>query len=436
MDGSEDPALGFIGLGRLGVPIASLLLEAGHELVCCSRGRSAELVAQGARIAGDGTPREVAEEADVLFTCLPGGEVAEVHEGPSGILAADGRLPVVVELSVAAIPVKLRLREELVRRGGDLLDCPVSGTPAMAASRDAVMYASGTREAFDPLSDLLRSLMPKLAYVGDVGHGMRMKYVANLLALVHVAAASEAMALADSFGLDPDIVIGLISKSPAATSGQFEIRAPMIAAGEFSGHLVDIRDAREVLGQVTAAARDAGTSAPLASTAKRLYDEMGDRGEDDSDPGKLAVFLRQHEIMAPDAAPVQADGDHARLHDQIAERVGRTHDTRLYIGLSRVNVGAAPPAPQVVLEHLDWAQRLEGEGVLFAAGPFVDDAGAILGDGMYVVHADDRAQAAELLATDPFERSGFRRCTVHGWTLHQGTLDVSVTRSDRTSSLG
>ncbi len=63
-------AVGFIGVGRLGFPLAARLVESGAEVVCCARGRSGELVVKGASIAGDGSPRAVAQAAGIVFTCL------------------------------------------------------------------------------------------------------------------------------------------------------------------------------------------------------------------------------------------------------------------------------------------------------------------------------------------------------------------------------
>lgn len=420
----QNPVVGFVGLGRLGLPVAELLLEAGHPLVCCRRGRSQDLVAKGATIPGDGSTRAVAEAADVLFSCLPGDVVEWVLGGEDGVLASGGPLPIVVELSTAPIPVKEALRAQLVERGGDLLDCPMSGTPAMAAARIAVVYASGDRTAYDSVAALLRVISPGVEYVGDLGTGTRMKYVANLLVLAHVAATAEAMAFATALGLDLDSVVKLISRSPAAASGQFNVRGPMIAAGEFDGKLVEIRDVRENLEQVTAAAREVAVNVPLTSTAKVLFDELGDRGEDGSDPGKLALFLDQLPTVSAAAESEATSGP--------AEP--KPHE-RLYVGLSRVNAESWPPPPDVIQEHLRWVEGLERDGSLFLSGPFVDDAGVIAGDGLFVVRAASVGAAAELVAADPFSARGFRTVDVHGWELHQGALSISLNLSDGSHSL-
>jgi 3-hydroxyisobutyrate dehydrogenase-like beta-hydroxyacid dehydrogenase len=293
MSTDGDP-IGFIGIGRLGLPFALNLAAAGYRVLGCSRGRSDELTAGGGAIAGDGTPRAVAEEAGIVITCLPDDEaLQEVIDGEHGLLAAPGTAPTVIELSTVSIPLMERLREELSARGGELLDCPVSGTPQMAQEKKAVIFASGDREAYDRVSEIIKAIAPANVFVGGLGSGTNFKYVANLLAFVHVTAAAEAMAFAAAAGLDQKLVAAVISQSPGATSGQFNIRAPLIAENKFESALVTVDQMREVCEQICAHAEKVGASTPLVSVVRDLYDEFAALGEGQSDPGKLALYLQQ-----------------------------------------------------------------------------------------------------------------------------------------------
>jgi 3-hydroxyisobutyrate dehydrogenase-like beta-hydroxyacid dehydrogenase len=283
--------VGFIGLGRLGLPFALNLLGAGHDVAGCRRGRSDELVAGGGRVAGDGSARAVAEEAGVVFTCVP--DNAALEEVVEGLLTAPGEAPTVIELSTVSIPLMERLREQLVARGGELLDCPVSGTPQMAQDKKAVIFASGDRGAYERVSELIKAIAPANVFVGDLGAGTNFKYVANLLAFVHVTAAAEAMAFAAAAGLDQKLVATVISQSPGATSGQFNIRAPLIADRNFDSKLVTVDQMREVCDQICARADEVGASTPLVSVVRDLYEEFAAQGEGNSDPGKLAVYLQE-----------------------------------------------------------------------------------------------------------------------------------------------
>jgi L-threonate 2-dehydrogenase len=287
--------IGFIGLGRLGLPFASNLAAAGSDVVGPKRGRSDEFVAAGGRIAGDGSARAVAEEADdVVFTCVQDeASLTAVIEGEDGILAAAGDAPTVIDMSTVSIPAMERFHEQLSARGGALLDCPVSGTPDMAAAKKAVVFMSGDKASCDVVDEIIASIAPAHVYVGDLGAGTNFKYVANLLAFVNVTAAIEAMAFASAAGLDLGLVAKVISQSPGATSGQFNIRAPMIAEGKFDSRLVTVDQTREVAQQIVAHAEEIGASTPLIKVVHDLFEEFGNSGESDSDPAKLFLYLQE-----------------------------------------------------------------------------------------------------------------------------------------------
>jgi 3-hydroxyisobutyrate dehydrogenase-like beta-hydroxyacid dehydrogenase len=293
----EKVTIGFVGLGRLGLPIALNLVAGGYDVAGCERGRSAELIAAGGRVAGDGSSRAVAEVADVVLTCLP--DDAALELAIESFLTAERPAPTVIDLSTVSIDLVSALHDRLVAAGGQLLDCPVSGTPAMAAEKQAVIFASGDRDAYDRVSEIIQTIAPKNIFVGALGAGTSFKHVANLLAFVHVTAAAEAMAFAATAGLDLGLVAEVISQSPGATSGQFNIRAPMMAAGNFDGKLVTVDQTREVVSQIAARADEIGAYTPLLTVVRELLDDFSAGGDGGSEPGKLMLYLK-------DQAPANA----------------------------------------------------------------------------------------------------------------------------------
>jgi 3-hydroxyisobutyrate dehydrogenase len=289
---ADKQTIGFIGLGRLGLPFASNLVTEGYSVVGPKRGRSDEFVAAGGQVAGDGSARAVAEAADgVVFTCVQ--DEPAITDVIEDILTADCDMPVIVEMSTVSIPAMERFHEQLAARGGALLDCPVSGTPDMAAARKAVVFMSGEEAACDRVEPIIAAIAPAHVYVGPIGAGTNFKYVANLLAFINVTAAIEAMSFAAAAGLDLGLVAKVISQSPGATSGQFNIRAPMIAEGKFDSSLVTVDQMREVCEQIVAHAQEIGASTPLISVVHDLYEEFGNQGESDSDPAKLFLYLQE-----------------------------------------------------------------------------------------------------------------------------------------------
>jgi 3-hydroxyisobutyrate dehydrogenase-like beta-hydroxyacid dehydrogenase len=290
----EKQTIGLIGVGKIGLPFGASLVDAGYEVVCTKRGRSDELVAKGGAIAGDGSPRAVAEAADIVLTCLPvGNAFEEVVSGDDGLLTAEGTAPIVIEASTVSIPIMEQARDKLAAAGGDLLDCPVSGTPPMAAEKKAVVFASGDKGTYDQVADVITAFAPVNVYVGELGAGTNFKYVANLLAFVHVTAAAEAMAFASAAGLDLKQVAAVISQSPGATSGQFNIRAPLMAEGKFDDPMVTVDVMRHVCDQIVQHADEVGASTPLLAVVRDTYEEFAAEGEGASDPGKLSVYLQE-----------------------------------------------------------------------------------------------------------------------------------------------
>jgi catechol 2,3-dioxygenase len=116
----------------------------------------------------------------------------------------------------------------------------------------------------------------------------------------------------------------------------------------------------------------------------------------------------------------------AEIRKQVFARVGQMINKRLYVGLSKVNMTSPPPPIEVIGEHLKYALELEASGVLFAAGPFVDDDNNMVGDGLFILRAGSKAEAEAILAKDPIHLGKYRRCTVYGWNLHEGKLNVSI----------
>ena len=283
--------VGFIGVGRLGLPLAEGLLENGFAVVSTKRGRSDELVALGGIIAADGHPRDVAEVADVIVTCLPSTSAfQDVLEGADGIFRAASPPPV-IEASTLPLAVKQEARKALINKGSQLIDAPVSGTPPMVAAKIAVIYVSGDRDAYLKYEPVLQAMCPKVTYVGTGLNGSKVKCVAQFLATIHVTATVEAMVFAERAGLDLAEVSELISSNPWTASGQFQVRAPMIAAGNFEGKLVTVEMLLKDIKEVIAYATEIGAPTDLSMIVAEHYVRLSSAGHGDVDAAALYQAL-------------------------------------------------------------------------------------------------------------------------------------------------
>jgi L-threonate 2-dehydrogenase len=263
--------VGMIGLGKMGLPIARNLVERGFEVVCYRRHVTPDLAAAGGMVAG--SPAEVASRADVLLSILPDIEaVQEVVCGEAGTLVTLKPGTVHIEMSTLDVEQKSRIRDAVQRAGGDMLDCPISGSPGMVTPRLATTFASGEQASVDAVRPVLDAISGPWVYTGAFGTGAHMKYIANLLLAVHTVAAAEAMVLARRSGLDLDLVQRTLDSSIAA-SAILKQRGPRMRERAWSPAPGPIDTLHPILEQVSGHAAKVGVPAPVFTAAKTVFDK-------------------------------------------------------------------------------------------------------------------------------------------------------------------
>jgi 3-hydroxyisobutyrate dehydrogenase-like beta-hydroxyacid dehydrogenase len=219
MNASESkPRLGFIGVGKMGAPIAHRLLGTGHHLIVhdIAPGAVRELQQAGARAVN--SPREVAAEASIVFTCLPSLDaVREVVTGPNGLTHGNA-LEILVDHSTTGPEFAEALGKELAQRRVYMLDAPISGGVERAGNGKLTVIVSGELSAFERVAGLLEAI-GKVHYMGaKSGQAQMMKLVNNLLSQISTAATYEAFVLGAKAGLDPDAMVEVINASTGANN--------------------------------------------------------------------------------------------------------------------------------------------------------------------------------------------------------------------------
>lgn len=263
--------VGVIGLGKMGLPIAQNLMERGFNVVGYRRSGTAELAVLGG--TGAQSAAEVASSSDVLLSILP--DVAALREvilGPNGTLTKLRPGTVHVEMSTLDVPEKAALRDRVRSSGGDLLDCPISGTPAMVRPRAATTFVSGEEASVDAVREVLDAISGPWVYTGAFGTGAHLKYVASLLVAVHTVATAEAMLLARRSGLDLELVQRTLDDS-IASSAIWQRRGPLVRERRWTPAPGPIATLHEILDQIEDQAAAIGTMLPLFAVAKQLYDK-------------------------------------------------------------------------------------------------------------------------------------------------------------------
>src|SRR5579859_600350 len=230
--------IGFIGLGHMGGPMARRLHGAGHPLAVCDVNAAALApFADRAEVTVCGTPRAVAEAADVIFASLPEPAVLEaVATGEDGIIAAAGFRGCLIDLSTTGVTVSRRVAAALTALGIGFLDAPVSGGIRGAEEGTLAVMCAGEAALYEAHRDLLGIIGKNVFYLGaEPGMGQAMKLVNNILSSMALAATSEALAVAAKAGIDPALAVDVLnagSGSNSATLGQIPRQ---VLTGRFQG---------------------------------------------------------------------------------------------------------------------------------------------------------------------------------------------------------
>ncbi|CAM5533353.1 NAD(P)-dependent oxidoreductase [Eoetvoesiella caeni] len=275
----QNQTVGLIGIGQLGIPVATNLLQAGFRVVGYRRHDREEFVRLGGKAVE--SPAAVAQEADVILLCLPSEQASqEVLEGNNGMLGALGSQHVVVEMGTYRKAFKLAQAEKITATGARVLEAEISGSPPMVASHKAAVYAGGDLDVLDVCRPILEAITPNLFHLGEYGKAVSMKLIANYLLAIHTLAAAEAMNMGARAGFDPKLVAEVIQKG-AGGSAMFGVRAPLMAARSFSPAPGPFNTLEKYLHLGRAMADELGCATPLFSAAspyfeRALADGMGD----------------------------------------------------------------------------------------------------------------------------------------------------------------
>jgi 3-hydroxyisobutyrate dehydrogenase len=293
--------VGFIGLGRMGAPMAARLANAGHALTvldvdaeAVSRFLAAHPAAKSAA-----TPRAAAEGADVVITMLPSSAiVADVLRGPDGALAGLKEGCIVIDMSSGVPAITQALEAEVVAAGGFLVDAPVSGGVARAVTGELAIMVGGK---FGPVEYaelmVLKAMGSSILRTGAVGTAHAMKALNNLVSAAGFLVSVEALLIGKRFGLDPALMVDVLNASTGVNNSTQKKLKPFVLSRRFdSGFALDlmVKDLSIALGL----ADDGHVIAPLAAMTRNLWAEaLADGvGPDHTDAARLSERLAGLEL--------------------------------------------------------------------------------------------------------------------------------------------
>jgi 3-hydroxyisobutyrate dehydrogenase-like beta-hydroxyacid dehydrogenase len=270
--------IGFIGLGRMGFPMARRLIEAGHTLVAFDTRRETvdRMVALGAKAAT--SAKDVADKVETVMTSLPSLDISlSVATGKDGVIEGS-RAKRLVDLSTTGSQMAVRIHDALKKRGIVQIDSPVSGGVAGAEKGTLAVMVSGPRGEFELLKPAL-DVIGKVFFISEQpGAGQTMKLTNNYLSATAMVATSEAVVMGVKAGLDPKVMIDVINAGSGLNTASRDKFPRSVLPRSFDFGFptaLMVKDVRLCLDEM----RSMGLSMEVAEAVGRLWEvvirEMG-----------------------------------------------------------------------------------------------------------------------------------------------------------------
>ena len=276
------PVIGFIGLGVMGKPMSKNLVKAGYTLVVHDiiRKPVKELVSLGAEEAV--SPKDVAEHSQLIITMLPDSpDVELVALGSDGIVEGVSEGDIYIDMSTIAPPVAVKVAEAMAKKRVRCLDAPVSGGDVGAEEGTLSIMVGGDEDLFNEVLPIFEVMGKTIVHCGPNGAGQTVKACNQIQVALNLIAMGEALVLGTKAGVDPAIVVEVLSGG-LAQSRVMDVRGPRIIKRIFEPgfrsklHYKDLNIIRET-------ARAYGASLPASALAHELFGAMQAQGWGDLD---------------------------------------------------------------------------------------------------------------------------------------------------------
>jgi 3-hydroxyisobutyrate dehydrogenase len=285
--------VGFIGLGTMGASMAGNLQEAGYDLVVNDIRRHVAEPHLSAGATWADSAKQVAEEADVVFTSLPAPpDVESVALGDNGLLAAMSPGKVYFDLSTNSPTLVRHLHSLFQQRGIHLLDAPVSGGPAGARSGKLAIWVGGDADIFERNKKLLGAIGDQVMYVGPIGSGSIAKLVHNCAGYMIQCALAEAFTMGVKAGVEPLALWQAVRQGAVGRSRTFDRLPDHFLSAKFDPPDFALRLAHKDVTLATGVAREHHVPMRMANLALDELTEAMNRGWSDRD-SRVAMLLQE-----------------------------------------------------------------------------------------------------------------------------------------------
>lgn len=306
MNGNAGPTVGFIGLGIMGAAMASNLQNAGYRLAVHDTRREATAPHVQAGAIWADTPRALAEQCEVIFSCLPNIPAIEaVALGPDGILEGMRRGHAYFEMSTNSPELVKRLHAAFAERGAHMLEAPISGGGRGAQRGRLAIFVGGDKSVFQRYEPILRAMGDRPIHVGAVGAGLVTKLVHNCASQSIQAALAEVFVMGVKAGADPLSLWQAIRQGSIGRRRTFDGLATQFLPANYDQPEAALRIIHKDMMLATGLARELGVPMRFANLAFADIQEAMNRGWAERDC-RSVMLLPQERVgveiaVSPDA---------------------------------------------------------------------------------------------------------------------------------------
>ena len=260
--------IGWIGLGKMGVPMSQSLINAGFPVTVYNRSKQKEagLKAGGAGVAP--TPGDLIQQADIVIIMVTDDKaIHDIFKGANGLLSAGASGKIIINMSTVSPAISKEMAEACMQQGNHYLDAPVSGSVKQAQEAQLVIMAGGDESTFQIAKPILEKIGRLALLVGGTGAGNTAKLVINTLLGIQAQALAEVFAFAEQSGIKTTDLVTLINNSALGSpfikiKGEALLNNNFTAAFSLSNIAKDLR-----------LAKDIGLSTPLAEVAYQTFQD-------------------------------------------------------------------------------------------------------------------------------------------------------------------
>lgn len=274
--------IGFIGLGTMGAPMVSNLLKKGFPVTVYNRtsSKSEDLMKEGATAVS--TPREAAENNDVVITMVSDdNSITDVYEGENGLLKGLHAGSIVIDCSTISPSLSKKLAAQITALGGSFLDAPVTGSSPAAVNGTLVFMVGGPADVLEATSDIFDTLGKKVLHMGDNGTGSVAKLAHNTMVGINNLALAEGFAIASKSGLPADAFLELVQLGSAGSKAA-DLKGQKIIDHDFTNQF-SLQLMLKDLKLASSLTDGASIPSPMLNLAKSLFQAGQTQGYGEED---------------------------------------------------------------------------------------------------------------------------------------------------------